>query len=647
MTHSSNSSITKNSSTNSIKTYGLPSVSLSRSPSDNKIVKDTVLTYTVTLGQNTNDTSSSYKVELYINDSVVQTWTNQTANATHTLTKTYTVTSSGATYVAYAKLTHNSDTSITKTSSSNTAKVYVVPSVGDISGTTPFSPQDTISYSWTTNSSTITNAGESSAQKINISGSSKTNVTYSNTSVSLAPSGTYWVQNIFDNSARSVEQLNATLTVTLTNTSSNESASKSKNFVVQYKPTKNVSVTSVENQGKTIAIDNDTKTTVKWTYPYNAGAAGVVSGFRVRVFSDSSYSTQVGSDHTITVNYSDYITGPTYTIDLDNTNDLKRGVMNYVDITPYYTYPSGGTKKYGPTVQGGKLIKPYKYMSKPSIAYPVNNTTWHNKNFRILLQLNNYDNDYSTYSTTIQNNYGYSDLEVSVNNVVYAFSGAYTNNTGHPEIFSSDINKANTNNHQKYIAINPSLISGFADVADGGNFKIKIRVQRGNYYFTNQEMQGQDNLGTTVKTWSDWSDEITLNKSVIAAQNLSVGTEIKASHYQTVHNWGLRLLACYPINSKDSGDVDQVRGNQIDGSKTQTASGSDEYEAVFKTMQNLMSGVNNYCTYDRASVKFNSTPTFSALEEIITSAESGTDAYGTTGRNYMNLLTRYMNDYLK
>ena len=48
--------------------------------------------------------------------------------------------------------------------------------------------------------------------------------------------------------------------------------------------------------------------------------------------------------------------------------------MNYVDITPYYTYPSGGTKKYGPTVQGGKLIKPYKYMSKPSIAYPVNNT---------------------------------------------------------------------------------------------------------------------------------------------------------------------------------------------------------------------------------------------------------------------------------
>ena len=211
----------------------------------------------------------------------------------------------------------------------------------------------------------------------------------------------------------------------------------------------------------------------------------------------------------------------------------------------------------------------------------------------------------------------------------------------------TDINKVNMSNHKKLMGINPSLVSSFPDVSDGSTFRISVRVQRGNYYFTDQEMQGQDSLGTIVKTWSDWSDEIILNKSSIAPQDLAVGMEIKASHYQTVHNWGLRLLACYPINSKDDGDVDQVRGNQIDGSQTQTASGSDEYEAVFRTMQNLMTGVNNYCTYDRAPVKFNSNPTFSALEEIITSAESGTDRYGSTGRNYMNLLTRYMNEYLK
>ena len=624
--------------------YGLPSISVSLAYTGS-ITVGTANRITVTTGSLTNDNGSPTTVWIEVNGTTVRTWTNQSTGSSHTLTYDYTPSSSATTYNVVAKVKH--DYSNEENNDSKSFKTYTTPTLSNISGTTPFSPQDSISYSWTNNSSTISNNGESSSQKISISNSSKTNVSYSNTSVSLAPSGTYWVQSIFTDSSRSVDQLSSTLTVTFTNDSSGVSVSKTKDFKVQYKPTKNLTVTSVENQGKTIAIDNDTKTTVKWTYPYNAGAAGVVSGFRVRVYSDSSYSTQVGNDHFITTTYNNYITGPTYTIDLDNASDLKRGVMNYVDITPYYSYPSGGTKSYGPTVQAGKLIKPYKYMSKPSISYPINNTTWHNKNFRVLLRLP-VDNDYSTYTSTVQNAYSYSDFEIKINNTIYAFSGTYTGQSGNSNIFSSDINKANTNNHQKYIAINPSLIAGtFPDIADGGSFKISVRVQRGNYYFTNQEMQGQDSLGTAVKTWSDWSDEITLNKSSISAQNLASGTEIKASHFQTVHNWGLRLLACYPINSKDSKDVDQARGDQIDGSKTQTASGSDEYEAVFRTMQNLMSGVNGYCTYDRAPVKFNSNPSFSALEEIITSAESGTDRYGSTGRNYINLLTRYMNDYLK
>ena len=318
--------------------------------------------------------------------------------------------------------------------------------------------------------------------------------------------------------------------------------------------------------------------------------------------------------------------------------------MNYIDITPYYTYPSGGTKSYGPVVQVGQLIKPYKYMTKPVIEYPINNKTWHNKNFRVLLQLNE-DNDYSTYTTAIKNSYAYSDMEIKVNNTVYAFSGTYTGSTAHSEIFSTDINKANTNNHRKYIAINPSLINALPDVADGGNFKISVRVQRGNYYFTNQEMQGQDSLGTIVKTWSDWSDEIILNKSSIAPQNLTVGMEIKASHYQTVHNWGLRLLECYPLENKDSRDIDQVRGDKIEGSDPTPLQG--EYLGVYNTILNLINGVANYCSYDRNNVKFNINETFEPEVEIITSAESGVDRYGSNGRNYINLLTRYMIDYLK
>ena len=547
----------------------------------------------------------------------------------------------GTTYSFKAWVQHN----ITKeewTSNDKLVSTYVDPRLDPASGNDYFSPQDNATLSWSSNAGSL----EGSSQSISILGSSVSGRSYSSNSVKLAPSGSYWVQSIFNDSKRSTDRLSSTLTVTLTNTESGVSTSSSKSFQVQYKPTKNLSVTSVENQGKTIAIDNDAYTTIRWTYPWNAGAAGVVSGFRVRVYSDSSYSTQVGSDHFITTTYSNFISGPTYSIDINNETEMKRGVMNYADITPYYTYPSGGTKSYGNVIQVGKLIKPYKFMAKPVIAYPINNTTWHNKQFRVLLPLNE-DRDFDTYTSSIQSAYKYSDIEIKVNSTIYAFSGTYTGSTAHAEIFSSDVNKANMNNHKKLIGINPSLVSSFPDISDGSAFTISVRVQRGNYYFTDQEMQGQDSLGTTVKTWSDWSDPITLNKSSIAPQNLTVGLEIKASHYQTVHNWGLRLLACYPINSKDSGDVDQVRGNQIDGSKTQTASGSDEYEAVFRTMQNLMAGVNGYCTYDRAPVKFNSTPSFSALEEIITSAESGTDRYGSTGRNYMNLLTRYMNDYLK
>ena len=623
--------------------WGIPSINVSLANSS-KIIVNTPNRITVRVGKLNADTGSSEKVWITVNGETVKTWEGlSTGTEYNNLTYDYTPTVDGQTYIVKAYVKHGYSDEMNDAETS--FKTYVTPVVGDISGTTPFSPQDDITYNWTNNSSDIADKGESPVQKVSILNSSVTNVTHSATSLALAPSGTYWVQNIFNDIRRSVDQLNSTLTVTLTNNDSGVSASKSKSFVVQYTPTKNLSVTSVENQGRTIAIDNDAYTTIKWTYPWNSGVAGVVSGFRVRIYSDSNYSTLVATRE-VTTTYENFITGPTYSIDIDNEIDMARGVMNYADITPFYKYPIGETKSYGPVVQVGQLIKPYKFMAKPVIAYPINNTTWHNKQFRVLLPLAE-DRDFDTYSSTVQNTYKYSDMEIKVNNTVYAFSGTYTGSTAYVDIFSSDINKVNMSNHKKLMGINPSLVSSFPDVSDGSTFRISVRVQRGNYYFTDQEMQGQDSLGTIVKTWSDWSDEIILNKSSIAPQDLAVGMEIKASHYQTVHNWGLRLLACYPINSKDDGDVDQVRGNQIDGSQTQTASGSDEYEAVFRTMQNLMTGVNNYCTYDRAPVKFNSNPTFSALEEIITSAESGTDRYGSTGRNYMNLLTRYMNEYLK
>ena len=124
--------------------------------------------------------------------------------------------------------------------------------------------------SWSNNADNL----EGTSQKITISNSNKTDFGYSSTSMTLAPSGTYWVQSIFGASTRSTNTLSSTFTVSLTNTESDVTVSKSKAFKVQYKPTEYAVVSNVENQGKTIAIDNDTKTTIKWTYPYNKGASG-------------------------------------------------------------------------------------------------------------------------------------------------------------------------------------------------------------------------------------------------------------------------------------------------------------------------------------------------------------------------------------
>lgn len=624
--------------------WGLPSISVSLANS-NKLLAGKANKITVNIGKLTNDSGATSTVWIEVNGTKVKEWTNQSTGATHTLTYDYTPPDAGKTYNIVAKVKHDFSGEIASASAS--FKTYVKPTVSDITGTTTFSPQNDISYTWTNNATAISNASETSEQKITIANSTIANKTDNNTSLKLAPSGTYWVQNIFDATARSVDVLSSKIVVALTNTSSGEVASKEKAFKVQYVPTQNISVVSIDNQGKTVSVEDVPEIKIKFKYPSDVVASGLVSGFKLKIYADGSYSdAKQVTALDLRINYSDYTNkDKVYEFAVKTETNLMRGVLNYASIVPYYVYPSNNIVVGGPTTKIGKLVKPYKKMAKPVISYPVNNTTWHNKQFRVLLRLNK-DNDYDSYATytklfggdNIQSAYKYSDVEIKVNNIVYAFSGKYTANTAHSEIFSSDVNKANTNNHQKYIAINPSLISSFADA---NKFDIQVRVQRGNYYFTDAEMKDSN-----ISTWSDWSDKITLNKSAIVEQALSRGLEIKASHYQTVHNWGLRLLECYPLKSKDSRDTDRARADFIRGSNKVPDQG--EYLGVYNTLVNLRTGVNNYCVYDRPAVKFNGNlPVFTPQTEIITSAKEGTDKYGSTGRNYINLMTYYMNEYLK
>ena len=606
--------------------YGMPTISIS--VNTNKMIANQPVTIHIKVGKLNKDiyTTSSVRVWVNFNENIFDKFdiSNSTGFETDI---TYTPLQDGTNYTFTAHLFHNSVNPNQTVSNwdyyrtaSTSAETYVDPSIDDLSGDTYFSPQDNSTISWSSNKSS------EMSQSMSISGSTVSG-SYSGSSVTLAPSGNYWVQNIFSNSSRSVAQLNSSVNVTLTHNESGVSTTANISFKVQYQPTKKPSSVSIQNTGQTICIDDYPTTTISWSYPHIAGVAGVVSGYKVRVYSDSNYTNLVSTKDISTT----YLQS-SMSVSLNNETDLKRGVLNYVTITPYYLYPSGGTKLEGESsaVYYGTLIKPYKEMGPITINYPINNTTWHNKQFRVLFTLPE-DRDYDTYTSAIQSNYDYSNIQIDVNGTVYEYSTTYTSGTAHPEIFSKNPHLTNnTTASQKKMAINPSLVSSFADA---NSFTIKVRVQRGNYYFTAAEMSN-----SSIKTWSQWAT-VTLNKTALTEQNLTVGLEIDDTHYMYPHNGINRLLACYPIGSNDNRNIDRARGDLICRS---------EYQGIYQTMINLINGVNGWCTYDRANVKFNKDiPSFTAIVEIITSAKTGTDRYDSTGRNYMNLLTEYMNNCLQ
>lgn len=407
------------------------------------------------------------------------------------------------------------------------------------------------------------------------------------------------------------------------------------NSKIQYTPTKQVDLTGIDNAGKVVAIEEHPITNIKWTYPVNSGGAGVCTGFRINVYADSGYNNLISSN-TMSVSYNEFVSNGEYTYPLDNAIDLMRGVMNYAEIIPYYEYPNGGATEEGPELRIGQVVKPYRLMSTPSIAYPINETTWHNKEFRILFNLCS-DNDYDTYSNfssmfgggTIQGNYKYSDMEIKINGIVYAFSGKYTSNSATKYIFSSDIDKSGVNNHRKSMSINPSLISGFADT---DTYTISIRVQRGNYYFTDSEMRD-----SSIKTWSSWSNTITLHKQEAVQQNLVKGQEINYTHYKGLSDLSRRLWNCYPIISTNI--QERKRGDYIQGSKEDIIG---EYESCYNALKTIVQGIHSYCDYDRSAVDMNSIEEFNVEHEIIT-----VDENNSIGKNYIKLLTRIAIEYLK
>lgn len=509
-----------------------------------------------------------------------------------------------------------------------------------------FSPQDNASLTWTTNSRTWVNSNRENnfktiatinGQTISVSQNPTNSTDGSTQSSSLGNSVT------FDNSflintakytaaQRSVAQMSGSITLTRRNEKAGTSydASDTKSFKVQYQPTKtptggnvtNSRGTSVKNT--TIIVQDTPTINIDWSYPNSGAARGVVNGYILRVYSDSNYSSKVGSDHIINVNS----WGASGTIQLNTRNDLKRGVMNYAKIIPFYTRPDGNGRIEGTNSLNISLVKPIARLDPPTIQYPINNSNWHNKYFRVLVLLPEDDDIQALINDgTISNksNYKYGNIQIRITPSTGSAVTYSMGTSSHSSIFSVALNdipyytSGNTSKDRK-IAICPALLT----LPDVSSYKIEMRVQK-KYY----------NL-TEAQSWSNWSSAITVKNTAVDNLSLNVGQTIEANHYKYVRNASVRLYNTYPIVSNGlNGNIDQNAGNQIDYS---------EYQAIYNTILAIKSGVNNYCKYNNTNVSF--TQTINDLtnnppkQEFITAEKTPSSI---AGRNYKNILIDDMN----
>ena len=537
-------------------------------------------------------------------------------------------------YKVKARRVHDRNSNLSKTSNELTLYTYKLPSISNfsfssstISGNAKGNP--TINWScnnrkWTSYEAqfkTYISYNNGSSWSL-IGNNNPTNDDAGNTPQSLTITET-WINNILDAAARS----NATATIKIKLRRKNESSGKTsdtdqKTLTINYKPTKVIGENSIIYydcnsdhttpdttrqlyKGREYYIDEHPYVYVKWTYPSDIDG-GVISGYEFRVYSDDSYSS-AKQVYFKQVDTSALEAG----VPLNIKTNLKRGVMNYIEIIPFYTKPDGTGKLYGDKNRK-QFIKPIGKLHKPVIDGPLNGTIWHNNQFRILVTAPQ-DDDFDVLDVTAAN-YRYKAIELNINDVTYTFDL-------YPTIFST-----NTVTYMKPLVINPSLIASFPNAS---SFKIKIRFQK-NYY---------------SNIWSEWSDTSTVNNSIIneitQAEGIKKDELVLLRHYTTVRNYSVRLYDVYfasrsalPSTNKELPAESIIK--------------AENYQGIYDSILQIQNKVNNYAVFDndRNNVKFNkdidnfagnNKPT---RGEIITQDKISNNPIG---RNYMNICIECMN----
>lgn len=586
---------------------------------------------TVSVSGNGNYPKESSKLEVKIGSGSLATYTGETSGYEKTITfrpSGYSV-SDASSYNVTATRYHVSSSFGSK-SGSKTFYTYRQPVVNSLSITpnTTYSPQDKLALSWSTNGYRWGSYEVNFVTSGKFNNSSIDNISQNPTGISGLAAVTHTLtesdiySKLTNTQLNSYNSFNTDITIKRTNTKAgNWSAESTKTVTCQIQPVLAPSSvaasggdSSANRFGTTIYIQEVPILTLDWGYSKYNGAAGVVDGYKVEVFLDDTYN-DLYSTFDVELDNGHLTSSWSGTLGIDTANDLKRGVKNYFKITPYYKRPNGnilyGTQSYTNATTGW-VIPIYK-LDAPNIEYPINNSVWHNKYWRILME-SPIDRDMSSYDVSTQENYIYKDIEIEViaDNTTYDLF--YSDNI-HNKIFST-----NTLTYQKKIGVNLSLLSNFINA---NKYKFRIRYRK-NYY---------------GDVWGIWSDYINVDNVAVTNLSLRAGQQITAQQYMYVHDASMRLYNTYPFSSIiTTYNVEQVAGDQID---------TTEYQGIYDTVKGIQLGINNYCVYDNDRINVSMTNIINEMDspnnpkqEFITAEENPNNI---EGRNYKNILIDCMN----
>lgn len=401
-------------------------------------------------------------------------------------------------------------------------------------------------------------------------------------------------------------------------------------FIVYYRPRTGVTTSNTyykknNSNGTSLSkgnyIINDSSLTgvyVSWTYDTTTANAGYTQGYRIRLYNSSG---------SVVKTY--YTRNKNYTIP---KADIPKEQKTQIDITPYYgndqadvansSYAGSYWYYTASTPAKSDFVIMTSVLATPVITYPINNSTWVNKDFRVCFQLP-IDPDKGNEPET----YHYENVEININgnytirmtdSAGQTTSGTCVKSDNGP--FSAKV--ANLT-YQRKLVIYPNAL-GSMPTASNGKYSIKVRVKK------------KYGTSSSQTLWSPWSSIVNVTVSTPSFSPSKEGF-IYASHFNNARTLVNNIRSAYGVSWSNIPSTATADNTII--------SRSQYYYSVMLTKLNeTKNQINGYTTsYDVTKPKVdtaNAIPTsFTTSNEHITAATSEDNSPDTpVGKNYIKII---------